>query len=122
MEIIAGSSTHGEVSASELVCRTHILYSTVWVALRRTLLCYPYKIQHYHELLPGDFVKSTTFAVGHFKKRQNMTIDCLTSCVPTKQISRFEDLSFPITSEYWLLKSQNCRANSIARQERHGVV
>ena len=84
--IVAGSSTHGEVSVREIACRTGIPYTTVWIALRRTLLCYPYKIQHHHELLPGNFVKLRSFA-GHFKRWRKMTIGCLTHCGPTKPIS-----------------------------------
>lgn len=68
MDIVAGSSTHGEVSAREVARRTGIPYSTVWVALRRTLRCYPYKIQRHQELLPGDFVKRRAFAEWAFQK------------------------------------------------------
>ncbi|GFT52365.1 DUF4817 domain-containing protein [Trichonephila clavipes] len=37
MEIVAGSSMHGEVSARAVARRTGIPYTTVWLALRRTL-------------------------------------------------------------------------------------
>ncbi|GFX20723.1 uncharacterized protein TNCV_77801 [Trichonephila clavipes] len=56
METVAGSSMHGEVSARTVARRTGIPYTTVWLALRRTLRCYPYKIHRHHELLPGDSV------------------------------------------------------------------
>ena len=57
MEIVANSPMHGKVSAHEVARRIDILYTTVWVALQRTLLCHPYKIQRHYELLPCDFVK-----------------------------------------------------------------
>ena len=66
METIAGSSMYGEVSARTVVRRIGIAYSTVWLALRRTLRFYPYKIHRYHELLPGDLVKA--FAIWAFQK------------------------------------------------------
>ncbi|GFV34155.1 RNA-directed DNA polymerase from mobile element jockey [Trichonephila clavipes] len=34
---------HGEVSARAVARHTGIPYTTVWLALRRTLRCYPYK-------------------------------------------------------------------------------
>ena len=68
METVAGSSMHGEVSARAVARRTGIPYSTVWLALRRTLRCYPYKIHRHHELLPGDSVKRRAFAVWAFQK------------------------------------------------------
>ncbi|GFW59780.1 DUF4817 domain-containing protein [Trichonephila clavipes] len=37
METVAGSSMHGEVSARAVARRTGIPYTTVWLALRRTL-------------------------------------------------------------------------------------
>ncbi|GFW03731.1 DUF4817 domain-containing protein [Trichonephila clavipes] len=60
METVAGSSMHGEVSARAVARRIGIPYTTIWLALRRTLRCYPYKIYRHHELLPGD---SVAFAV-----------------------------------------------------------
>ncbi|GFU11564.1 DUF4817 domain-containing protein [Trichonephila clavipes] len=51
METVAGSSMHGEVSILAVARRTGIPYTTVWLALRRTLRCYPYKIHRHHELL-----------------------------------------------------------------------
>ena len=62
MEILAGSSTHGEVSAREVSSHSVIPY-TLWVPLGRTLQCYQYKVQHHHELLPGDFEKRRAFTV-----------------------------------------------------------
>ncbi|GFV76227.1 uncharacterized protein TNCV_4673161 [Trichonephila clavipes] len=50
-------------------CRTGIPYTTVWLALRRTLRCYPYKIHRHHELLPGDSVNRRAFVVWAFQKR-----------------------------------------------------
>ncbi|GFS87703.1 uncharacterized protein TNCV_2942791 [Trichonephila clavipes] len=47
---------------------TGIPYTTVWLALRRTLRCYPYKIHRHHELLPGDSVNRRAFAVWAFQK------------------------------------------------------
>ncbi|GFT99002.1 uncharacterized protein TNCV_3793841 [Trichonephila clavipes] len=61
METVAGSSMHGEVSAHAVARRTGIPYTTVWLALRRTLRCYPYKIHQHHELLPGDSVNRKVF-------------------------------------------------------------
>ena len=63
MEIVAGSSTHGEVSTREVSRNNGIPYSTVWVVLQRTLLSYPYKIERHHELLPGDCMKRRAFEV-----------------------------------------------------------
>ncbi|GFX32578.1 uncharacterized protein TNCV_3704521 [Trichonephila clavipes] len=63
METVAGSSTYGEVSARAIARRTGIPYTTVWLALRRTLRCYPYKINRHHELLPDDSVNRRAFAV-----------------------------------------------------------
>ena len=63
METAAGSSMHGEVSARAVARCTGIPYTTVWLALRRTLRCHPYKIHRYHELLTGDLVKRRAFAV-----------------------------------------------------------
>ncbi|GFT60859.1 DUF4817 domain-containing protein [Trichonephila clavipes] len=37
IETVAGSSIHGEVSARAVARRTGIPYTTVWLALRRTL-------------------------------------------------------------------------------------
>ncbi|GFX81397.1 DUF4817 domain-containing protein [Trichonephila clavipes] len=37
METVAGSSMHGEVSARAVARRTGIPYTTVWLALRRTI-------------------------------------------------------------------------------------
>ena len=54
MEIVVGSSVHGEVRSSEVVHHSGIPYTAVWVALWCILLCYPFKIQRHHELLP-DF-------------------------------------------------------------------
>ncbi|GFV92937.1 uncharacterized protein TNCV_1693301 [Trichonephila clavipes] len=68
METVAGSSMHGEVSARAVARRTGIPYTTVWLALRRTLRCYPYKIHRHHELLPGDSVNRRAFAVWAFQK------------------------------------------------------
>ncbi|GFX90703.1 uncharacterized protein TNCV_3195211 [Trichonephila clavipes] len=68
METVAGSSMHGEVSAHAVARRTGIPYTTVWLALRRTLRCYPYKIHRHHELLPGDSVNRRAFAVWTFQK------------------------------------------------------
>ncbi|GFT46894.1 uncharacterized protein TNCV_3989541 [Trichonephila clavipes] len=68
METVAGSSMHGEVSARAVARRTGIPYTTVWLALRRTLRCYPYKIHLHHELLPGDSVNRRAFAVWAFQK------------------------------------------------------
>ncbi|KFM59537.1 hypothetical protein X975_19579, partial [Stegodyphus mimosarum] len=68
MQTVAGSSMHGEVSARAVARRTSIPYTTVWLALRRTLRCYPYKIHRHHELLPGDLVKRMAFAVWAFQK------------------------------------------------------
>ncbi|GFU87480.1 DUF4817 domain-containing protein [Trichonephila clavipes] len=48
--------------------RTGIPYTTVWLALRCTLRCYPYKIHRHHELLPGDSVNRRAFAVWAFQK------------------------------------------------------
>ncbi|GFV40694.1 DUF4817 domain-containing protein [Trichonephila clavipes] len=59
---------HGETSAHAVARRTGIPYSTVWLALRRTLRCYPYKIHRHHELLPGDSVNRRAFAVLAFQK------------------------------------------------------
>ncbi|GFW42081.1 uncharacterized protein TNCV_1905391 [Trichonephila clavipes] len=63
METVAGS-----VSARSVARRTGIPYTTVWLALRRTLRCYPYKIHRHHELLPGDSVNRRAFAVWAFQK------------------------------------------------------
>ncbi|GFT34964.1 uncharacterized protein TNCV_786771 [Trichonephila clavipes] len=68
METVAGSSMHGEVSTRAVARRTGIPYTTVWLAFRRTLRCYPYKIHRYHELLPGDSVNRRAFAVWAFQK------------------------------------------------------
>ncbi|GFV83887.1 uncharacterized protein TNCV_387951 [Trichonephila clavipes] len=68
METAAGSSMHGEVSARAVARHTGIPYTTVWLALRRTLRCYPYKIHRHHELLPGDSVNWRAFAVWAFQK------------------------------------------------------
>ncbi|GFY32436.1 uncharacterized protein TNCV_3559441 [Trichonephila clavipes] len=68
METVAGSSMHGEVSARAVERRTGIPYTTVWLALRRTLRSYPYKIHRHHELLPGDSVNRRAFAVWVFQK------------------------------------------------------
>ncbi|GFT57444.1 uncharacterized protein TNCV_4515411 [Trichonephila clavipes] len=68
METVAGSSMHVEVSARAVARRTGIPYTTVWLALRRTLRCYPYKIHWHHELLPGDSVNRRAFAVWAFQK------------------------------------------------------
>ncbi|GFW28369.1 uncharacterized protein TNCV_4640341 [Trichonephila clavipes] len=68
METVAGSSMHGEFSARAVARRTGIPYTTVWLALRRTLRCYPYKIHRHHELLPGDSVNRRAFAVWAFQK------------------------------------------------------
>ena len=68
METVVGSSTHGEVSACEVTRCTGILYTTVWITLQHTLLCYPHKIQCHHELLPRYFVKLRAFAVWTFQK------------------------------------------------------
>ncbi|GFT86357.1 RNA-directed DNA polymerase from mobile element jockey [Trichonephila clavipes] len=68
METVAGSSMHGEVSARAVARRTGFPYTTVWLALRRTLRCYPYKIHRHHELLPGDSVNRRAFAVWAFQK------------------------------------------------------
>ncbi|GFV12372.1 DUF4817 domain-containing protein [Trichonephila clavipes] len=68
METVAGSSMHGEVSARAVARRTGIPYTTVWLALRRTFRCYPYKIHRHHELLPGDSVNRRAFAVWAFQK------------------------------------------------------
>ncbi|GFW15805.1 uncharacterized protein TNCV_3583031 [Trichonephila clavipes] len=68
METVAGSSMHGEVSARAVARRTGIPYTTVWLTLRRTLRCYPYKIHRHHELLPGDSVNRRAFAVWAFQK------------------------------------------------------
>ncbi|GFW76850.1 DUF4817 domain-containing protein [Trichonephila clavipes] len=68
METVAGSSMHGEVSAPAVARHTGIPYTTVWLALRRTLRCYPYKIHRHNELLPGDFVNRRAFAVWAFQK------------------------------------------------------
>ncbi|GFX28253.1 DUF4817 domain-containing protein [Trichonephila clavipes] len=68
METLAGSSMHGEVSARAVARRTGILYTTVWLALRRTLRYYPYKIHRHHELIPGDSVIWRAFAVWAFQK------------------------------------------------------
>ncbi|GFV11914.1 uncharacterized protein TNCV_109621 [Trichonephila clavipes] len=68
METVAGSSMHGEVSARAVARRTGISYTTVWLALRRTLRCYPYKIHRHHELLPGDSVNRRALAVWAFQK------------------------------------------------------
>ncbi|GFW09684.1 DUF4817 domain-containing protein [Trichonephila clavipes] len=68
METVAGSSMHGEVSARAIARRTGIPYTTVWLALRRTLRFYPYKIHRHHELLPGDSVNRRAFAVWAFQK------------------------------------------------------
>ena len=40
MESVAGSSMHGEVSARAVASRTGIPYTTIWLALRRTLRYY----------------------------------------------------------------------------------
>ncbi|GFT11534.1 uncharacterized protein TNCV_2523491 [Trichonephila clavipes] len=68
METVAGSSTHVEVSARAVARRTGIPYSTVWLAVRRTLRCYLYKIHRHHELLPGDSVNRRAFVVWVFQK------------------------------------------------------
>ena len=59
---------HWEVSTRAVGRRTGISYTNVWLALRRTLRCYPYKIHWYHELLPGNLVTRGTFAVWAFQK------------------------------------------------------
>ena len=71
IEIAADSSTHGEVSTREVACRTGILYTTVSVALWRSLQCYPYKMQLHHQRLSTDFVKRRAFAEWAFKKMAN---------------------------------------------------
>ncbi|GFU28646.1 RNA-directed DNA polymerase from mobile element jockey [Trichonephila clavipes] len=68
METVEGSSMHGEVSARAVARRTGIPYTTVWLALRSTLRCYPYKIHRHHELLPGDSVNRRAFAAWAFQK------------------------------------------------------
>ncbi|GFV90883.1 RNA-directed DNA polymerase from mobile element jockey [Trichonephila clavipes] len=68
METVAGSSMHVEVSARAVARRTGITYTTVWLALRRTLRCYPYKIHRHHELLTGDSVNRRAFAGRGFQK------------------------------------------------------
>ncbi|GFU82361.1 DUF4817 domain-containing protein [Trichonephila clavipes] len=68
METVAGSSMHGEVSARAVARRTGIPFTTVWLTLRHTLRCYPYKIHRHHELFPGDSVNRRAFAVWAFQK------------------------------------------------------
>ena len=46
---------------------------------------------------------------GRFKRWQNMTIDCLTSCGSTKPISHFEGLTTPTTAECWIRATENPR-------------
>ncbi|GFU25075.1 uncharacterized protein TNCV_568301 [Trichonephila clavipes] len=47
---------------------TGIPYTTVWLVLRSTLRCYPFKIHRHHELLPGDSGNRRAFAVWAFQK------------------------------------------------------
>ena len=68
MDIVADSSTHGKVSISEVALRIGIPYTAVSVALRRTLLCYPYKIQCHHKLLPSNFMKRRAFVAWVVQK------------------------------------------------------
>ena len=68
METVAGLPMHEGVSTRAVARRTDIPYTTVSVAQRPILLSYLYKIQHRHELLPGDFVKRRAFAVWAFQK------------------------------------------------------
>ncbi|GFX74915.1 DUF4817 domain-containing protein [Trichonephila clavipes] len=68
METVAGSSMHGEVSVRAVARHTGISYTTVWLAFRRTLRCYPYKIHRHYELLLGDSVNRRAFAVWAFQK------------------------------------------------------
>ena len=63
IEIVVGSSMHGEVSDREVVRRTGIQYTTICVVLRCTHVGYPYKIQRHHELLFGVFMKRAVFTV-----------------------------------------------------------
>ena len=67
METVVGSSMHEEVGAGAVALRTGIPYVTVWLALRRTLRLYPYKIHRFHELLPGDLVSGGHLRCGCFK-------------------------------------------------------
>ncbi|GFX51005.1 uncharacterized protein TNCV_2733561 [Trichonephila clavipes] len=71
METVAGLSMHGEVSARVVARRIGIPYITVWLALRSTLRCYPYKIHGHHEMLPGDSVNRKAFAVAFQKKTED---------------------------------------------------
>ena len=68
VEIVTGSSTHGEVSAREVAHCAGIPFITLWIAVRRTLRCHPYKIQRHHELLSGNFVKRRVIDVCVFQK------------------------------------------------------
>ncbi|GFT69464.1 DUF4817 domain-containing protein [Trichonephila clavipes] len=105
METVAGSSMHGEISARAVARHTGIPYTTVWLALRRTLRCYKYKIHRHHELLPGDSVNQRAFAVWAFQKMAKDD-DWLSNfcCGPTKLISRSEGLSTHTSAELGLLK------------------
>ncbi|GFV30305.1 RNA-directed DNA polymerase from mobile element jockey [Trichonephila clavipes] len=124
METVAGSSMHGEVSARAVARRTGIPYTTVWLALRRTLRCYPYKIHRHHELLPGDSVNRRAFAVWAFQKMAEDD-DWLSNfcCGPTKLISRSEGLSTPTTAEFGLLKilELSWKLHCTTRKSRYGL-
>ena len=68
MKTVAASRVHGEVSARAVARHSGIPYTNNWLALRRTLRCYPYKIHLYHELFPGNLVTRRTFALWAFQK------------------------------------------------------
>ena len=100
MEIVASSSTHGEVSTREVACRTGISCTTVWVALRHALLCNAYKIQDHHKLARPLYETENIFGVGISKDD-----DWLCNvCGLTKPISHMEGLSYFTIVEFGLLK------------------
>ncbi|GFU22724.1 uncharacterized protein TNCV_762991 [Trichonephila clavipes] len=99
METVLSSSMHGEVSARAVARRTGIPYTTVWLAFRRTLRCYPCKINRHHELFPSDSVIRRAFAVWAFQKMAEDD-DLLSNLLWT------DEAHFTLR---WSVNTHNCR-------------
>ena len=102
--------------------RTGIPYTTVWVALRRTLRCHSYEIQRLHEL-PGDFVKWRAFAVWAFQKLAEDD-DWLSNVLWTDEVHFI--LRGSVNSHncrIWATENPKTVVESLVHDERsHGVV
>ena len=95
-----------------------ILYTTIWVALQHTILCYLYKIQHHHELLPDNFFRAFAF------QKITEDDDWLSNVLWTNEAHfTLWGSATPINAEFQILKipELSCKLHCITRKSPCGV-